>query len=406
MAGVRQTLRALLPAPLRERYHDYALKRDFGIDRRNGTRQPTRLDTRRAPGLNVIGYFDSYGGIGQSTRSLANAAEHAGVPVAREKISRFGHAVGTAPYDVNLYHANADGAAALVEELGPRLHAGRANVGYWYWETETLPEAWKDRFDYFDEIWVASEYCERAIAASSPIPVVRVPPAVEPAAARTGPKAWAGVDSADFLFLSVVDALSVPERKNPVGTVRAFARAFPTPSSAHLLLQIGHLEREPGLAQELAAAAAGSRVTVRTAELPRPDLENLFAACDAYVSLHRAEGFAFPIAEAMAAGKPVIATDYSGSADYLDETTGFPVRWKSMELPRTIRDYPQGTRWAEPDEAHAAELLRHVFEDHTEAARRADRGRRRVFELYSAPAVGRRIAEHLDALRARLPKSK
>jgi glycosyltransferase involved in cell wall biosynthesis len=107
----------------------------------------------------------------------------------------------------------------------------------------------------------------------------------------------------------------------------------------------------------------------------------------------------------MAAGKPVVATDYSGSADYLDETTGFPVRWDYMELPSTIRDYPRGTRWAEPDEAHAAELLRRVFEDHAEAARRADRGRRRVFELYSAPAVGRRIAERLDALRGRLPKS-
>jgi glycosyltransferase involved in cell wall biosynthesis len=405
MTSVRQTLRDLLPPTLRERYHLYALKRDFGIDRRNGTRQPTRLDARRQPGLNVIGYFDSPGGIGQSTRSLADAAERAGIRVAREKISRYGHAVGSAPYDVNLYHANADGAAALVEELGPRLHSGRANVGYWYWETETLPPEWRDRFDYFDEIWVATEYCERAVALSSSIPVFRVPPAVEPAAARTGPKAWAGVDSADFLFLSVVDALSVPERKNPVGTVRAFARAFPTPSSAHLLLQISNIERTPGLSQELASAAAGTRVTIRTTPLPRPDLENLFAACDAYVSLHRAEGFGFPIAEAMAAGKPVVATDYSGSADYLDETTGFPVRWKYMELPRTIRDYARGTRWAEADEAHAAELLRRVFEDHDEAARRADRGRRRVFELYSSSAVGRRIAERLDALRLRLPKS-
>jgi glycosyltransferase involved in cell wall biosynthesis len=405
MPSARETLRALLPRAVRERYHRYALRRDFGIDRDRGRRRPTVLDAALPPGLNVIGYFGSRGGIGQSTRSLADAAERSGIRVARRSLSRAPGPREATVYDVNLYHVNADGAAAIVEELGPRRHAGRANVAYWYWETETLPARWADRFDYFDEVWVASEFCRRTIAAASPIPVQLVPPSVEPVAARTGPKAWAGVDSSDFLYLTVLDARSVPERKKPMGAVRAFARAFPVASPARLLVHISNAGSAAGLARGLEAAAAGTRVTISTGELERADLENLFAACDAYVSLHRAEGFGLPIAEAMAAGKPVIATDYSGSADFLDDTTGFPVRWRYTELREGVRDYDPGTRWADPDEEHAAMLLRLVFEDRTEAGLRAERGRRRILDAYSPQAAGRRIAERLDDLRRRLPKS-
>src|SRR5438552_17908562 len=88
MGKLRKRLRELLPDPIRERYHRYALRRDFGIDREKGTRRPVTLDSRRPAGLNVVGYFESSSGVGQSARSLADAAEQAGVAVAREKSTR------------------------------------------------------------------------------------------------------------------------------------------------------------------------------------------------------------------------------------------------------------------------------------------------------------------------------
>ncbi|MGH9366769.1 MAG: glycosyltransferase family 4 protein, partial [Thermoanaerobaculia bacterium] len=208
-----------------------------------------------------------------------------------------------------------------------------------------------------------------------------------------------------FTFLSIFDTASVLERKNPLGAVRAFARAFGADPRVKLILQVSNAGRAPELFDRLAEAAAGARVEVRAGALARASLEALLAACDAYVSLHRAEGFGLPIAEAMAAGKPVVATSYSGNTDYLDERTGFPVRWRYVELPQSIRDYDRGTRWAEPDEEHAAKLLRRVFEDRGEAARRAGAGRRRIAELYSQEAAGRRVAQALASLRARLRKT-
>jgi glycosyltransferase involved in cell wall biosynthesis len=406
MRELRAALRDLLPGPLRERYHRHALRRDFGIDRRRGSRRPTSIDPRQQPGLNIIGYFDSPSGVGQSARALAGAAECRGVSV-----SRIEAAVPSANrraedlYDVNLYHVNADGAAGVVEELGPELHAGRANVAYWYWESETFPQRWRDRFDYFDEIWVASDFCRQSIAAVSPIPVRLVPPPVAVAQSPTDAKARAGVQSSDFLFLTILDALSVPERKNPVGTVRAFVRAFAGSPEALLLVLVSNANGVPGLLSTLREASRGARVQIRDAVLSRPEIETFLAACDAYASLHRAEGFGLPIAEAMAIGKPVIATNYSGNTDYLDESTGFPVRWESMTLSQRVRDYDSGTRWAEPDEGHAIELFQRVLTDRAEARRRGEAARRRIAERYDPRLVGGQIGSRLAQLRERLKKT-
>ncbi|MFN2386928.1 MAG: glycosyltransferase family 4 protein [Thermoanaerobaculia bacterium] len=393
----RTWLRDLMPGPVRERYHRYALRRDFGIGERDSGPERRAAGAGLAPGLNVIGYFDSVSGVGQSARAMAAAAEAAGVPVLRIEAAAGGDRRVSSPYDVNLYHVNADGAGSVVETLGPRLHAGRRNVAYWYWESDRFPARWADRFRYFDEIWVASEFCRRAIASVSPIPVHRIPPAV---LASEAPRDGAGRSGDAFRFLCVFDAFSVPERKNPIGTIRAFARAFPRSSGAALRVQAHNGRRVEGLLGEMRAAAEGANVVIEDRALTPPELGALFSSCDAYLSLHRCEGFGFPIAEAMALGKPVIATDYSGSTDFLDERTGFPVRWKPWTLAWPLKDYEVGTVWADPEEAHAVETMRLVSSQPAERTRRAEAGRRRILELYAPRASGGRIAARLEALRA------
>jgi glycosyltransferase involved in cell wall biosynthesis len=406
MRDLRATLRDLIPTPLRRRYHRHAVLRDFGIDLDHGSRRQTLVDPRFPRGLNVIGYFQSPTGLGQSVRSLAAAVEDYGIPVRRIEAS--------APtkrnrqeeaYDVNLFHVNADASAAVVEEMGPALHGRRANIGYWYWESDRFPQFWRDRFAYFDEIWVASDFCRASIRSASPIPVELVAPAIPAAEGRGVGGSRSGLKASDFLFLTILDAMSVVERKNPVGTVQAFARAFSESSDVQLHVQISNAEQVPGLLPALEKAGKDARVRISNGILGRPQIEDLLASCDAYVSLHRAEGFGFPIAEAMALGKPVIATDYSGNTDYLNEATGFPVHWKSLTLVQRTRDYEAGTRWAEPDQAHAASQMRLVFEDRQEARRRGEAGRREIAERFGCQAVGRHVEARLTRLRERLKKT-
>jgi glycosyltransferase involved in cell wall biosynthesis len=353
--------------------------------------------------MNLVGWLDSPTGVGQSARAIARAAEAAGLPVAAIEASTLETgARPIAPHSLNLFHVNADGAGSIVELCGPAVHRGRANVGYWYWETEDFPAAWHDRFAYFDEIWVASEFCRAAIAASSDIPVVVVPPPVT--LEDLPPTAPSPSGNAPFRFLTICDAESVIERKNPLGAVRAFARAFPTDSRVALTVKIANAANAPGLVESLGRAAGSARVEIDTSGVTRGDVERLLASCDACVSLHRSEGFGLPIAEAMALGKPVVATAYSGPVDFLDETTGYPVRWTPAVLDRARGPYPAGTRWAEPDEAHAAEALRRVVSDRSEALRRGQAAKRRMESAYGLEPAGRRLAEQADRLLARLAR--
>lgn len=385
-------------------YHRWALQRDFGIAQRTGARRPAPLDPGLAPGLNLIGYFESPTGVGESARALARAAESAGIPIARIEASALEDGPpAVAPFAVNLFHVNAEAAAAAVELCGPRVHRGRANVAYWYWETETFPARWRDRFAYFDELWVASEFCRRALDAVSPIPVAVVAPPVGAAGGSAGSSPSRGGDGGGaFRFLTICDAESVVERKNPLGAVRAFRRAFELRPSVSLTVKVSNAASAPDLVAALGEARGAASVTVETGRAGRDDVERLLAGCDAYVSLHRAEGFGLPIAEAMSLGKPVVATDYSGSRDFLDAETGFPVRWRPVTTDRPFGPYEAGTRWAEPDEPHAAECLRRVVAEPAEAARRARAGERRVRDLYGLEPAARRLAARLGVLRARL----
>ena len=100
------------------------------------------------------------------------------------------------------------------------------------------------------------------------------------------------------------------------------------------------------------------------AALPRRDLWALTACCDVLVSLHRAEGYGLTIAEAMALGRPVVATGWSGNVDFMAGPGCFAVPWRLVPArdPQATYDLPDAV-WAEADVAAAAVALRQVAGD-------------------------------------------
>ncbi len=63
-------------------------------------------------------------------------------------------------------------------------------------------------------------------------------------------------------------------------------------------------------------------------------------------------------------GKPVISTDWSGTAEFVNEANGCPVRCSLVTLDRNHGPYAKGQTWAAPDIDHAAQWMQRLARDH------------------------------------------
>lgn len=344
--------------------------------RRRPRLEPRELE-RFSPGVNVAGFFKGEYGIGDSSRAFSRLIRESGLPAVflnihsrehRNLDTSFGPYATDNPHSVNLMTFSADYARRFHRDRGARFSRGRYNIALWFWELEKFPARWHSCFDYYDEIWTSTMFCQKSIAEVSPIPVIPIgfPFALEPAPA---PRREAlGVKPGTFLFLFNFDFHSVVERKNPEGVIAAFRQAFGGGNAeAALVLKSINARHHPEAAARLRGLAEGLNVIWKDEHLTGPEMKELFSAADCYVSLHRSEGLGLGMARAMSYGKPVIATGYSGNLDFTTPGNSLLVRHRLVELERDYGGYEKGSYWAEPDIDHAAAQMRRVFENPAEA---------------------------------------
>jgi glycosyltransferase involved in cell wall biosynthesis len=118
----------------------------------------------------------------------------------------------------------------------------------------------------------------------------------------------------------------------------------------------------------------------------------MIASSDAILSLHRSEGLGLLPIEGLRQEKPVVATAYGGTVDYLDDFSGFPVEFTLENVGPGLEPYPEHAVWANPDLEHAAYSMLRVLADDAGARRRTARGRKRVTDQYGLDAAATRFA--------------
>lgn len=374
----------------------------------------------RRPGVLFIGYAEGALGLGQIFRDHLAAAAATGITFSIHP-SRVGietRLLGpfmperydtTHAFDINITAVATDYASAVFETLDPRRIWRSYNVLYTFWELPQAPEAWRTALSNFDEIWVPNGFVADAFRKIFAGTITIIPPAIHTGEDRDVDRGIFGMDPDRFYFLFSFDYSSYPNRKNPIGVVRAFQAAFPDreDNTGLVVKSIGSAECFPEIRNTLLdAAKEDRRIIVMDRSLEREDMLCLIRGSDVYVSLHRSEGFGAGMAEAMSVGRVVIGTDFSGNTCFLTSETGFPVPYTLRAV--TAEEYPwaSGQVWAEPDIKAAAEIMRHVFEQRDLAETRARAAKQFMTARHGRQAVGKAIKERVSQINAQLKGSK
>jgi glycosyltransferase involved in cell wall biosynthesis/tetratricopeptide (TPR) repeat protein len=314
--------------------------------------------------------------------------------------NRFGHAL---PDAVTVRHS-------WPPDFTPPVGSG-AFVLIQPWEYGRLPRHWIEPIlKNVDEIWAPSRSVLRTYVASG-IPEDRI--VVVPN----------GVDTE--LFHPDIEKLSLPTSKKVKllfvgGTIprkgfdvllTAYRQAFSHRDDVCLVVKemgAGTFYRGQTSTKDIEAHRSdpyAPELVYLTNDLPEAGLVRLYAACDVLIHPYRGEGFALPVLEAMACGKPVVVTAGGSTDEFAPISAGWRIPAKlSYFQDERIGDLPtQGKPWwLEPDLQALKAILKSVVGDATERAKRG-RAARRAALGWTWVRAASIIEDRIRTLRARTP---
>jgi glycosyltransferase involved in cell wall biosynthesis len=342
-----------------------------------------KLDAARIHpgGIVVSAYLSDVNGIGRAGRLTHDAMRCWPAKVLphdlRKDSSGLAIAKAAPKGGIWLCHCNAPEVLHLLRHGDPRLWHNRYRIGYWAYELEQLPDSWVPAIGFFHEIWAPSLFVAKSISAvrSDASTAVRVVPHPLPDVSHVFPNREVLGTSKRFSFLAMFDTLSSEARKNPLGAVRAFQRAFNRDQTAvQMIVKIVNADKDRSTMEQLLSLVAGwPNIQIRTEHMSDQQTLQLIASVDCLVSLYRSEGFGLTVVEAMLLRTAVIATNWSAPAEFAEDAAILvPYRLVPVEDSSGRYALP-GRMWAEPDLGFAAAAMRDLFEDREKVAKLVER---------------------------------
>jgi ADP-heptose:LPS heptosyltransferase/2-polyprenyl-3-methyl-5-hydroxy-6-metoxy-1,4-benzoquinol methylase len=385
-----------------------ALKNRSSTSRANSAAPPHNHQTitNETIRLAYYGYVFDASGYGQAARAYLHALHRAGIKLtvvdlaanrARQVEDLLVASLIGQPIDADfhLFHGTPPLWARMAFPL-------RNVIAMTVWETDTMPTQWRSILMHALDVWLPCEFNATVFSAALGKPVFKLPHPVFSAEAN-GSAASDTIDKLeiqadDFVFYSIFEW---QDRKSPERTLEAYFRAFREEDTTILVLKTNagaSVAAARALAEMRRRIGSRARATVRAEAWSEAQIAALHARGDCYVSLHRGEGWGYPLFAAASQGNPVIATGYSGPLDFLNADAHCLVRHTLTAVQQLYAFYRPSMKWAEPDTAHAIELMRTVRSQPDEVRERAAGAAKRLVRDFSIDEIGRRAKRRLSDL--------
>ncbi len=343
--------------------------------------------------VTYYGHVFDASGYGNAARAYIHAMHAAGIQLSVVDLSGHGRQVeddlveslvgrGMNP-DFHLFHG-------IPHAWAQHAFRVRNCIAMTVWETDTMPVQWRNILNHMLETWLPCDFNMAAFQGQ----VSHVAKLPHPVIPRNGhhplpePGEFLRVAPDEFVVYSIFEW---QDRKCPLEQLRAYLRAFRGDDRAVLILKTnpGAVEAAAvALAQARQESASEARVEVRAEAWSDTQIEGLHARGNCYLSLHRGEGWCYPLFDAACKGIPVVATAYSGPLEYLDAEHHELVPYRLTAVQQRYMYYHPRMQWADPDVAHAAERLRWVYEHRDEALRKAAESAAALNQRYAAEEIG------------------
>jgi FkbM family methyltransferase len=343
-------------------------------------------------GFNIVGYITHASGLGEIARAEIKRFKRLGYPISLKNIGEYDlrsneideyknlinkMKLDSWPYEINLFCHAGDFFYDSFWDNDPPLE-NKINIAIVFWELQYFPKKMKEWLSKMDLILAPSLFIKETIEKNLPDnKVIHYPNIIETPKKPEVNRERFSIKKDAFVFVSAFDALSDFYRKNPFAVIKAFQKAFPKKikkvslvikiKNADLLGYYGHDHDIKSMALLKKIISKDDRIQLVTKDISKKELFSFYASCDAYISLHRAEGLGLIGMEMMSLGIPTVQTAWSGNMDIATKDNCGLVEYdltkklKLLHPAYKVLDNHSKLFWAEANIDSAAEIMKKLF---------------------------------------------
>lgn len=345
--------------------------------------------------INYHGFFDGNFGISEATRLNALALENVGVKVNRinyssETFERIENSPASKnETSINVFHININFINDFFSKNQDLDLSNYYNIIYWAWEFPEVSDKVVEILNVFDELWVPSDFCVNIFTKYTGIPVIRFSHPIQKLEdSKEFDLKEYNISQNSKIYLTIFDSLSTTIRKNPEATLEAFTSVFKEEKESVLIVKTHNLERSKDAQKALEKYNNIPNVIIINGHFSKEKLHSLIQQSDVLISLHGSEGFGLTMAEAMAYGKIVVGTGYSGNLDFMNVNNSFLVQYDFIKTSNTKGLIDEGLTLAKPRLGDAIQKLQYIKDNFDSLNNIRESAKSQIENNFSLESIG------------------